>query len=868
MTLDRTRIPPRWFQVTISILVMFIAGCGGGGDNTPAVAPPATDRTTIITGVIQDRFDDGRIRVNDFDIQLPLDTLARNPDLIVGVPVRITLSHEGGVTGPITISDDDDDPPHDASDVDVIDRDDEEVRIKGLVTSLSRPNFAIDAKLILVSPDTEFEIYDEGGILATTRAAFYNNLQVGARAVAEGYEAGEGVLAEEVTVWLSANVPPTPPPVTSSSPIILAGPVSAPFDSTTNRFTILTVPIEISATTVIQPAPGSPTALQPGRRVECRGDLVNGVVHASLITLDKGPEPGGVLVNAPLETLTVATRRATALGLTIALDRGVRIISREGIASDITTTLSQWRAGDRIVALGVPKSSQPRWIQTTTIATTSDSAQTVISEQSPVVVIGPVGQSYDPASQSLVVADHTFQITAQTNITLGQASTPASPATLTTGTEINLSGFQLDSRFTAEKIEVLTIPLTHIAIAGPYEAFDPATRRLSVLGHLVEYSGATLYYDFAGLQVSLSDFVLAAPAGTVILATGTRDASGVLHAVRLTEIEKVYSASVASSVKVAGTLTEPFNLATLSLAVANIPVAMGPTIAVRQPDGTPAQPVTQLITGDPVVINGRLGQAGFVADDIVRLFAVTGAVELTSPTQYYDAATRTFFLLGQALRITPNTAVNTIGMPSTTADDLALKLTPWTRLHVLTQIPTPDQPSWDALAIEARLFFPHAHPAQVTGQVVTPLNSVTGTLNILGATVAVNAQTRVLNALGNPIDSAALTSATPVIVNGYINNSETMTAETIQVLDATTSWSPQLGGPVLWTNPVNQTVNVLGSTVRITATTRLLESVTVALTAQEFWTGVSSHSLLQVQGSSMAATQSEVTAEEILVVRY
>lgn len=874
----QTTIASKWIQTTLTLLLALTVGCGGGDNHhsNPVTTPSATENSATITGVIQDRFEDGSIRVNDITVRLPPQTLTRDSEFTVGVPVRIVLSHESGASGPITVKDegddDDDDEPHEASDIDVIDCDDEEVTVKGLVTSLSSPNFTINTTFIMVGPDTEFELRDETGVIARTRTAFYNNLVIGARAEAEGHEAEEGVLADEVTVWLGSPVVTPPPPTLSSSPIILAGPVSEPFDASTSRFSILTVPIQISATTIIQLAPDGASALPiellPGRRVACHGDLVNGVVQARLINLDAGPEPGGVLINAPLETLTVATHRATALGLTLALDRGVRLISPAGIALNTASTLAQWRTGDRIVALGIPKASQPSWVQASTASTTLDSAQTAIPEQSPVEVIAPIDQSYDPALENLVVAGQTFQITAETTVTLDQSVTPVAPASLTAGTAINLRGVQLNGRLTAEKIEVLTTPPTHTTIAGPYDAFDPITRRFTVLGHTVEYSGTTLFYDFAGLQVSLSDFVLAAPLGTVILATGARDTRNVLRAVRLNEIVKIYSASVASGVKVAATLSEPFNLATLSLGVAGIPVAANPTITVHQPDGTPAQAVSQLITGDPVVINGRLGQAGFVADDIVRLPAVTGAVALTGPTQSYDTAKQTFFLLGQALRITPATAVNTIGMPPATADDLVQKLTPWTRLHVLTRIPTPDPSNWDALAIEARLFFPHPHPGQVTGQITSSLDSATGILNVLGATVSVNAQTRVTNVGGAPMDPATLTPANVVTVMGQLNSSDTLTAESIQVIDAASSWSPQLNGPTRWTNPANQTLNVLGGTITVTPSTRLLESVTVALTAAEFWTGIASHSVLQVRGTSSGPTNGNVTAEEILVVRY
>lgn len=864
--------------VTISLL----NSCGGEtqSSSSPPVIP---SKPLVVTGLVQDRIGNNTIRVNDIDIKLTPEMLAATPSFTVGTPVRITLETLQLDGNDERFDEGDSEIVHPGSSIEVLDTDESDgITIEGRVTDISAPNFAIDSRLVLVGPDTEFETRDRDGAVAVTRAAFYAQLRLGVRAAAEGCMTDDDALvADEVVIWIDdappPNVPPAPPPSppnppNSPSPIVLAGPISNPFDAAANRVSVMTVPIQILPVTIIvhatAEAPIPATDLQTGRRAQVHGDIVNGLVQARRIILDGGPQPGGVLVNAPLETVTLATQRATALGLTLTFDRGARVINAAGTADTVAGSLPQWRVNDRILVFGIPAAaSQARRIHTATVMATGDSEQTAISERIPIAAVSTLENGYDAATQSIKIANQIIRIVPETIIHREGDAANLTPADLSAGLELDLRGYQRQSVLTAEVITILAAAASQSKIGGPYTAFDPAAHRLQILNQIVAYSGATEFFDASGLAVSLSDFVLAAPEGSVISASGLRDADNVFHATRLDEIAKVYTQEPIPVVKVAGTLSEVFNVDTLSLGVAGIPIMVDKAIEVRQPDGSPAQPIAQLQTGDPVVVTGRLAQAGFIADDFVRLSAVTGAVELSGPVQQYDVASATLFVLGQALRITPNTAVNTIGMPAATSQDLIAKLTPWTRLHVLTQVPVPAQSSWDALAIEARLFFTHPHGVQISGPITAPFDSATATLNVLNVAVATDANTRIVNASGAAVDPNQLARDTRVMVDGTVDNGDQVMAQTILLLDAAAPSNLRLSGPVLDLNSTAGSVNLLGSTVMITPATRLLESVTVAITAEEFWTGVSRHSLLQIQGASITPG-GEVVAEQVMIERY
>lgn len=870
-------------KLILYVLVLVTTGLlnSCGGETQRSSSPPdIPSKPLVVTGLVQDRIGNSTIRVNDIDIELTPEMLAATPSFAVGTPVRITLA-----TLPLDGSDErfdegDSQAEHSGSSIEVLDTDEShDITIEGRVTDISAPNFAIDSRLVLVGPDTEFETRDRDGAVAVTRAAFYAQLRLGARAAAEGCMADDDALvADEVVIWIDdappPNVPPAPPPTPPSppSPIVLAGPISSPFDAAANRVSVMTVPIQILPVTIIVQAAAEPpipaTDLQTGRRAQVHGDLVNGLVQARRIVLDGGPQPGGVLVNAPLETVTVATQRATALGLTLTFERGARVINAAGTADTVAASLSQWRVNDRILALGIPAAaSQARRIHTATVMATGDSEQTTISERIPIAAVSILENGYDAATQSIKLANQTIRVVPETIINREGDAANLPPAELSAGLELDLRGYQRQSVLTAEVITILAAAASQSKIGGPYTAFDPAAHRLQILNQIVAYSGATEFFDASGLAVSLSDFVLAAPEGSVISASGLRDANNVFHATRLDEIAKVYTQEPIPVVKVAGTLSDVFSVDTLSLGVAGIPIMVDKPIEVRQPDGSPAQPIAQLQTGDPVVVTGRLAQAGFIADDFVRLSAVTGAVELSGPVQQYDVASATLFVLGQALRITANTAVNTIGMPAATSQDLIAKLTPWTRLHVLTQVPVPAQSSWDALAIEARLFFAHPHGVQISGPITAPFDSATATLNVLNVAVGTDANTRIVNAAGAAVDPNQLARDTRVMVDGTVDNGDQVMAQTILLLDAAAPSNLRLSGPVLDLNSAAGSVNLLGSTVMITPATRLLESITVAITAEEFWTGVSRHSLLQIQGASITPG-GEVVAEQVMIERY
>ena len=861
----------------VLLAIGLLISCGGGTQQSSAPSS-APSNPPVVTGLVQDRIGDNTIRVNNINIQLTPEMLATTPLAIVGTPVRITLTTQRFDESDESSDEIDLEIVRPASSIDVLDTDeDDDTTIEGRVTDVSTPNFTINSTLVLVGPDTEFETRDGNGVVAVTRAAFYAQLRLGARAAAEGCTTEDDALvAEEVVIWIDdappPNVPPAPPPTTSPSPIVLAGPISSAFDATANRVSIVTVPIQITPTTTIVQATGelpAPAAdLRTGRRAQVQGDLVNGLVQARRIIVDGGPQPGGVLVNAPLETVTAATQRATALGLTLTFERGTRVISVAGTADTIATSLSQWRANDRILALGIPAAvSQPRRIHTATVMATNNSEQTTISERIPIAAVSTLDKDYDTVTQSITLANQTIRVVPETVIQREGDTANLPVADLRAGMELDVRGYQRDSLLTAETITILAAAANPSKIAGPYTAFDPTTRSLRILNEIVSYSGATEFFDATGLVVSLSDFVLAAPEGSVISASGSRDANNVFNATRLDEIAKVYTQEPIPVVKVAGTISEAFSIDALSLSVADIPIMVDSAIEVRQPDGSTAQPIAQLLVGDPVVVTGRLAQAGFIADDMVRLSAVTGAVELSGPVQQYDVGSATLFLLGQALRITADTAVNTIGMPAATAQDLIAKLTPWTRLHVLTQIPVPAQSSWDALAIEARLFFTHSHGVQISGPITRPFDPATAALSVLNVAVSIDANTRIVNAANAAVDPNQLALDTRVSVDGSVENGGQVIAKTIFVLDAGAPSTLRLRGPVLDVNPTANSVNLLGSTVTITPTTRLLESVTVAITPEEFWTGVSRHSLLQIDGASIAPS-GEVEAELIMIERY